>query len=194
VPALRLNLALQIFHSVAIVSTVSGFDNPALDRRTFLFTGFAAAVGASANEQTQRFETFAQWLNAPRRTRELALPPCLDRIRAMGPSIHVWVQVLPQKPTGSGKLSGIPSGVQDIIETRGSSTEYGSIWNPRRAEAPAGPRPQLRPEWYRLRLESKLGSRCCGVNDLNRGYQIDPRNHGISWRLAVHQVCRLWQR
>src|SRR5438876_8833055 len=44
----------------------------------------------------------------------------------MDPSIHAWVQVLPQRPTGKGKLSEIPFGVKDIIETRGLSTEYGS--------------------------------------------------------------------
>ncbi len=44
----------------------------------------------------------------------------------MDPSIHAWVQVAPQWPTGNGKLSEIPFGVKDIIETRGLSTEYGS--------------------------------------------------------------------
>src|SRR5438477_9636578 len=44
----------------------------------------------------------------------------------MDPSIHAWVQVLPQRPTGKGKLSAIPFGVKDIIETRGLATEYGS--------------------------------------------------------------------
>jgi Asp-tRNA(Asn)/Glu-tRNA(Gln) amidotransferase A subunit family amidase len=44
----------------------------------------------------------------------------------MDPSIHAWVQVSPQRPTGRGKLSEIPFGVKDIIETRGLATEYGS--------------------------------------------------------------------
>ncbi len=44
----------------------------------------------------------------------------------MDPSIHAWVQVAPQRPTGNGKLSEIPFGAKDIIETRGLSTEYGS--------------------------------------------------------------------
>jgi Asp-tRNA(Asn)/Glu-tRNA(Gln) amidotransferase A subunit family amidase len=44
----------------------------------------------------------------------------------MDPSIHAWVQVLPQKPTGTGDLSEIPFGVKDIIETQGLATEYGS--------------------------------------------------------------------
>src|SRR5206468_5540580 len=67
-----------------------------------------------------------QWLNASRTTREQALPPCLDHIRALDSSIHAWVQVLPQKPTGSGILSEIPFAAKDIMETRGLSTEYGS--------------------------------------------------------------------
>jgi len=44
----------------------------------------------------------------------------------MDPSIHAWVQVSPQRPTGDGKLSEIPFGVKDIIETQGLATEYGS--------------------------------------------------------------------
>jgi amidase len=54
------------------------------------------------------------------------LKPCLDRIRSRDGEIHAWVQVLPQKPTGDGALSGIPFGAKDIIETRGLATEYGS--------------------------------------------------------------------
>jgi Asp-tRNA(Asn)/Glu-tRNA(Gln) amidotransferase A subunit family amidase len=99
-----------------------------LDRRTFLFTGFATALSAamSTTEETPRLETLTQWLNASRKTRERALQPSLNRIQEMDPSIHAWVQVLPQEPTGKGKLSEIPFGVKDIIETRGLSTEYGS--------------------------------------------------------------------
>ena len=67
-----------------------------------------------------------QWMKASRRERELALQPCLDRIRTLDPSIHAWVQVLPQRPTGDGPLSEIPFAAKDIMETRGLSTEYGS--------------------------------------------------------------------
>jgi Asp-tRNA(Asn)/Glu-tRNA(Gln) amidotransferase A subunit family amidase len=44
----------------------------------------------------------------------------------MDDSIHAWVQVLPQKPTGNGALSEIPFGAKDVMETRGLATEYGS--------------------------------------------------------------------
>jgi Asp-tRNA(Asn)/Glu-tRNA(Gln) amidotransferase A subunit family amidase len=100
-----------------------------VDRRTFLFAGFAVALGATTrgdSTQTPRLETLTQWLNASERTRKLALQPCLDRIREMDSSIHAWVQVSPQKPTGHGRLSEIPFGAKDIMETRGLSTEYGS--------------------------------------------------------------------
>jgi amidase len=66
------------------------------------------------------------WLRAPRDERERARQACLDRIRTRDPSIHAWVQVLPQPATGDGPLAGIPFGAKDIIETRGLATEYGS--------------------------------------------------------------------
>jgi Asp-tRNA(Asn)/Glu-tRNA(Gln) amidotransferase A subunit family amidase len=107
---------------------VTSFESRKIDRRTFLFTGFAATIGAAMGVTPQKppLETLTQWLDASRKTRELALQPCLDRIRDIDPSIHAWVQVLPQRPTGNGKLSEIPFGAKDIIETRGLATEYGS--------------------------------------------------------------------
>ena len=99
-----------------------------MDRRTFVFAGFAAAMDAAVGNplETPRLETLTQWLGASRKTRRAALQSCLDRIRAMDPSIHAWVQVLPQRPTGNGALADIPFGAKDIMETRGLSTEYGS--------------------------------------------------------------------
>lgn len=99
-----------------------------VDRRTFLVTVSAAATGSAAGITAQgpRLETFTQWMNASRQARERALAASLDHIRAADPSIHAWVQVLPQRPTGEGMLSEIPFGAKDIMETRGLSTEYGS--------------------------------------------------------------------
>jgi len=99
-----------------------------MDRRTLVFAGFAAAMDAAVGNplETPRLETLTQWLDASRKTRRAALQSCLDRIRAMDPSIHAWVQVLPQRPTGNGALADIPFGAKDIMETRGLSTEYGS--------------------------------------------------------------------
>jgi Asp-tRNA(Asn)/Glu-tRNA(Gln) amidotransferase A subunit family amidase len=95
-----------------------------IDRRTFLLANLALATGVSA--QNSRLETFTQWLAASRRAREDALQPCVDRIRSLDGGIKAWVQVLPQNPTGTGALSGVPFGVKDIIETQGLATEYGS--------------------------------------------------------------------
>jgi Asp-tRNA(Asn)/Glu-tRNA(Gln) amidotransferase A subunit family amidase len=98
-----------------------------IDRRTFLFGGVAAALGQPAlRERSTQLETLTDWLRAARDARALALPATLDRIRAMDPSIHAWVQVAPQRPGGAGPLDEIPFGVKDIIETKGLSTEYGS--------------------------------------------------------------------
>jgi amidase len=95
-----------------------------VDRRTFLLANLALATGVSA--QGPQLETFTQWSDASQRTRDAALQPCVDRIRSLDGEIQAWVQVLPQKPTGDGTLSGIPFGAKDIIETEGLATEYGS--------------------------------------------------------------------
>src|SRR5437773_12153853 len=85
-------------------------------------------MGATMGVTSQKalLETIAHCIDATIRPRELSLQPCLDSIRDIDSSIHAWVQVLPQRPTGKGKLSEIPFGVNDIIETRGLATEYGS--------------------------------------------------------------------
>jgi hypothetical protein len=44
-----------------------------IDRRTFLLGSIAIAPGAAA--ATTRLETFTQWSNASRKTRERALQP-----------------------------------------------------------------------------------------------------------------------
>ena len=100
-----------------------------VNRRTFL-TAVPALAAASASARTvaqsPRLETLTDWMNASSDARVRALPSTVDRIRAIDPSIHAWVQVLPQRPTGAGPLDEIPFGAKDIMETRGLSTEYGS--------------------------------------------------------------------
>jgi Asp-tRNA(Asn)/Glu-tRNA(Gln) amidotransferase A subunit family amidase len=95
-----------------------------MNRRTFLYGGLAAAMGIGA--QRRGLETLTAWLNAPVEARAAALQSRLDLIREKDPSIHAWVQVAPQRPTGSGPLSEVPFGAKDIMETRGLATEYGS--------------------------------------------------------------------
>jgi len=103
-----------------------------MNRRAFL-AGVAASVAAapgftarSAAAETSRLETFLDWQRASRDARDRALTAAVGRIRELDETIHAWVQVAPEKATGSGALASIPFGVKDIIETRGLSTEYGS--------------------------------------------------------------------
>jgi Asp-tRNA(Asn)/Glu-tRNA(Gln) amidotransferase A subunit family amidase len=89
--------------------------------------GFAALPQArAAGGESPRLETFTQWMKADREARKRGLEECLARIKELDPSIHAWVEVKPEMPTGDGPLFGIPFGVKDIIETQGMATEYGS--------------------------------------------------------------------
>jgi Asp-tRNA(Asn)/Glu-tRNA(Gln) amidotransferase A subunit family amidase len=114
-----------------------------IDRRTFMFGAFAAGVQTASADTAPK--TFSQWLAASAKAREAALASCLDRIRVLDGDIKAWVQVLPQSPTGKGRLLGIPFGVKDIIETKGLATEYGSpIYKGRLGTADAAIVRQLR--------------------------------------------------
>jgi Asp-tRNA(Asn)/Glu-tRNA(Gln) amidotransferase A subunit family amidase len=107
-------------------------------RRVFLTTSAAAGAAAGIAKfaplgsartvaaDSPRLETFSDWLKADRDTRKRGLEQCLQRIRDLDPSLHAWVQVKPERPTGDGLLSEIPFGAKDIIETQGMATEYGS--------------------------------------------------------------------
>lgn len=99
-----------------------------MDRRTFIVAGLAAATYPLTAQSQSRAQliTLTQWMNATQKEREQGVQGCLDRIREIDSSIQAWVQVSPQKPTGTGRLSGIPFGAKDILETKGLATEYGS--------------------------------------------------------------------
>ena len=118
------NNGIQMSNIIRSGTTTSA-EGDCRHRRTFLVGSLAAAAGY-AGQSTPSPETMIQWLKASSKIRTLALQSCMDRIRAMDPSIHAWVQVAPQKPAGRGSLSQIPFGVKDIVETRGLATEYGS--------------------------------------------------------------------
>jgi len=87
---------------------------------------FAVLRGLSAPVESSGLRTFTDWITADRETRKAALQQCLTRIRELDSSIHAWVVVQPERPTGDGPLSEIPFGAKDIIETKGMATEYGS--------------------------------------------------------------------
>jgi Asp-tRNA(Asn)/Glu-tRNA(Gln) amidotransferase A subunit family amidase len=97
-------------------------------RRDFIKTGVAIGAAGISNliAQSPRLETFSDWIQADRDARKRGLQQCLERIQQLDSSIHAWVQVQPEQPTGDGLLFGIPFGAKDIIETRGMATEYGS--------------------------------------------------------------------
>jgi Asp-tRNA(Asn)/Glu-tRNA(Gln) amidotransferase A subunit family amidase len=107
-------------------------------RRDFIKTsaavGAAASIsafagvpsGRAAQVKSSGLLTFTDWIQADRDARKRGLEQCLQRIRELEPSIHAWVQVQPERPTGNGPLSEIPFGVKDIVETKGMATEYGS--------------------------------------------------------------------
>lgn len=106
-------------------------------RRDFIKTGVAGVAASISNFATAPFGraaqvkstgllTFSDWIQADRETRKSGLQQCLQRIRELEPSIHAWVRVQPERPTGDGPLSEIPFGVKDIVETKGMATEYGS--------------------------------------------------------------------
>lgn len=103
---------------------MENFQRRDISRRSFLLASLTVGVVPAA--QAPRLETFSEWLRASRQTRRDALQPCVDHIRTMDGAIQAWVQVLPQKSTGKGRLAEIPFGVKDVIETKGLSTEYGS--------------------------------------------------------------------
>ena len=99
-----------------------------MNRREFIATGIAAAVymRAPRSKSSDALSTLTQWMAATQTEREDGVSACLNRIKEMDASIHAWVQVSPEKPTGTGRLLGIPFGVKDIIETKGLATEFGS--------------------------------------------------------------------
>jgi Asp-tRNA(Asn)/Glu-tRNA(Gln) amidotransferase A subunit family amidase len=95
--------------------------------RRKLLSSIALAAGASRmSAKTETLDRLEDWWRASHAERKTALELGLKRIRRMDPDIHAWVQVLPQRQTGEGPLSGIPFGVKDVIETQKLVTEYGS--------------------------------------------------------------------
>jgi Asp-tRNA(Asn)/Glu-tRNA(Gln) amidotransferase A subunit family amidase len=94
-----------------------------LHRRNFLLLTAGTTLRAKPSD---RLETLRDWFGADKDTRRRGLEQTLALIKREDASVQAWVQVSPQMPTGEGKLSDIPFGAKDIIETKGLSTAYGS--------------------------------------------------------------------
>lgn len=95
-------------------------------RRELLSVIALAVAARRMSAKGETLDRLEDWWCAGRAERKSALEQSLERIRRMDKDIHAWVQVLPQKQTGDGPLSGIPFGVKDVIETQKLVTEYGS--------------------------------------------------------------------
>ena len=86
----------------------------------------APQLGCPLSPQELVLKPLQSGFAADLKTREAGLQASPDRIQELDASIHAWVQILPQKATGNGRLSGIPFGARDVFETKGLATEYGS--------------------------------------------------------------------
>jgi Asp-tRNA(Asn)/Glu-tRNA(Gln) amidotransferase A subunit family amidase len=95
-------------------------------RRELLSLVGLAAARKGISAVTFPLQSLGDWLRADAASRKQGLEACLERIRQMDPSIHAWVQVQPQPSIATGRLSGIPFAVKDIIEAKNLVTEYGS--------------------------------------------------------------------
>lgn len=119
-------------------TTVKPMFSEEFHRRQLLRLAGLAAVARCSSTALRPLETLSEWLSANPRARQDGIQSCLKRIREMEPSILAWVQVGPQAATGQGRLSGIPFGVKDIIDTQDLPTEFGSpIYKGRRATSDA---------------------------------------------------------
>src|SRR5579871_3495416 len=85
-----------------------------------------ATAAATLHGAPSPLVTLTEWIQADPKRRESEVQSRAERIKTADASIHAWVQVLPQKPTGKGPLLDIPFAAKDIMETQGLSTEYGS--------------------------------------------------------------------
>jgi Asp-tRNA(Asn)/Glu-tRNA(Gln) amidotransferase A subunit family amidase len=95
-------------------------------RRDLLSLVGLAAAGKGISAVTSPPQSLSEWLRTDAASRKRGVESCRERIRQMDPSIHAWVQVLPQPAIAGGPLSGIPFAVKDIIEAQNLVTEYGS--------------------------------------------------------------------